>query len=101
MAINKTYMELAEMMKPEYMPDSQLREIAKAIGCVNLVKLLDIVQGDTVYLPLPKVILRPLRDSKIMQEFNGYNIDDLANKYGLTKRSIRGILYNQKKKLKE
>ncbi|MGN0710512.1 MAG: Mor transcription activator family protein [Anaerovoracaceae bacterium] len=84
-------MKLAQELTPEMVPEGLLREIAEEIGCVNLIKLLDIVNGDTVYLQRADNILRPVRDKHIREEFNGYNRSELAKKYNLSERYMREL----------
>ena len=82
---------LAEELTPAMIPDGILRDIAEEIGCVNLIKLLDIVNGDTIYLQRADNILRPVRDKRIKAEFNGYNRSELARKYNLSERYMREL----------
>lgn len=83
--------KLAEELTPDMVPEGLLREIAEEIGCINLIKLLDIVNGDTVYLQRADNILRPVRDKRIKAEFNGYNRSELAKKYNLSERYMREL----------
>lgn len=83
-------------LTPEMMPDGLCRTIAEEIGTENLLKLLRIVGGATVYLPLEERVLRPLRDKKIREEYNGYNVNDLARKYDVTTRWILKIVGGKK-----
>lgn len=67
------------------------RPIAELIGVDNLLKLAGYVHGDEFYVPAPAFFLRPLRDKKIRQEYDGRNHHELAKKYDLNERTIRDI----------
>ena len=75
----------------ELIPDGLYRDIAEAIGIENLVKLTQLVGGSTIYLPKSESIVRPVRDARIREEFNGYNHGDLARKYDVTERWVRQL----------
>lgn len=66
--------------------------IAKAIGVGNLLRLAKIIGGSNFYLPIEEGLLRPLRDKKIVEEYNGYNKRELAKKYGITSRMVQNIV---------
>lgn len=82
---------LAKDLTLELIPDGLYREIAEAIGVENLVKLTQLVGGSTIYLPKTESIVRPVRDAKIREEFNGYNHMELARKYDVTERWARQL----------
>jgi Mor family transcriptional regulator len=67
------------------------REIAKAIGVENFLKLAEVVGGSTLYIPKPESLVRPVRDVQIKEEFNGYNHLELAKRYGVTERWVRQL----------
>lgn len=74
------------------LPDGICKSIAEEIGADNLLKLAVLVGGSTFYMPQAESILRPLRDQKIKEEYNGYNDAELARKYGVTPRHVREIV---------
>ena len=80
--------ELVKDLTLDMLPEGICREIAEAIGIENFYTLTKIVRGDTVYLPKPESITRPARDARIRKEFNGYNHQDLAKKYRVSKRWV-------------
>ena len=84
-------------LAPSMMPDGMCRTIAEEIGTENLLKLSDLVGGITFYLPRKETILRPLRDIKIREEFNGYNLNDLSRKYNISQRWVQIILNKRQK----
>lgn len=71
--------------------DGMYREIAETIGTENFVKLAELVGGATIYIPKPESLVRPVRDARIKEEFNGYNTIELARKYGVTERWVRQL----------
>ncbi|ADY54895.1 Mor transcription activator domain protein [Syntrophobotulus glycolicus DSM 8271] len=82
---------LAKELTLEQIPEGLYREIAEAIGVENLVKLTQLVGGSTIYLPKTESVVRPVRDARIREEFNGYNHMELAKKYDVTERWVRQL----------
>ena len=76
-------------LTPSMLTDGLLRAIAEEIGTDNLLKLAVLVGGSTFYMPQAESILRPLRDLKIREEYNGYNIADLPE-FGLQRPEASG-----------
>lgn len=76
-------------LKPEMV--GEYEGIAKAIGVHNLIKLAEYAGGASIYIPKADTLIRPIRDKKIKEEFNGYNHLQLAKKYNLSVRWIREI----------
>lgn len=74
------------------LPDGICKAIAEEIGAENLLKLSVLVGGSSFYMPKAESILRPLRDQKIKEAYNGYNSPELAEKYGVTQRHIQQIV---------
>ena len=82
--------ELANGLTIE-MFDGMYRDIAEAIGPENFVRLAEVVGGATIYIPKPESLVRPVRDARIKDEFNGYNTIELARKYSVTERWVRQL----------
>lgn len=82
---------LVRELKPEMYQEETWRDIAEAIGVENFYKLTKAIGGETVYIPKPESILRPVRDLHIKNEFNGYNHSELAKKYEVTERWVREL----------
>ena len=78
-------------LTPEMIPEGIYRDIAEEIGVINFIKLVEIIGGSTFYIPKSESFLRPVRDIRIKQEFNGCNHTELAKKYNLSERWIREI----------
>lgn len=92
--MDKMISELAAEMTPDMVTEGSWREVAEIIGMVNLIKVLEVIGGTTIYAPKPDTILRPIRDVQIKREFNGYNHLALAKKYNLSERYMRSLLGN-------
>jgi len=75
----------------EDLPESY-REVARAIGVENAVKLSSVVGGLGYYFPQLEGILRKKRDECIRREFDGTNHRELAKRYNLTERWVREIV---------
>lgn len=83
--------ELSKDLTLEMLPEGLYTLIAEAIGTENFYKLAEVVGGTTVYIPKPESLVRPVRDARIKEEFNGYNHTALARKYGVTERWVRQL----------
>lgn len=80
-------------MKPEQdmilenLSDAQ-REIVEVIGFEGYMKLVRLVNGDSIYIPKYSELLKPCIDAEIRENFDGYNYKELAEKYNLTVKTI-------------
>lgn len=61
-----------EELTPDMLGDNLYCTVAKAIGVENLLRLAKIIGGSNFYMPIEKGLLRPLRNKKIAEEYNGY-----------------------------
>lgn len=72
------------------------REIAEAIGLEPYLKLVRLINGDSIYLPKYESLYtdaqRIERDEEIISKFDGYNFDALASEYNLCKRTLYNII---------
>lgn len=75
----------------DMIPDGLYHRIAEAIGVRNFVTLTEITGGTTFYLPKTESLLRPIRDAKIKEEFDGCNHHELAIKYNVTDGWVRQL----------
>ena len=83
--------ELVKDLTLDMLPEGIYKDIADAIGIENFYALTKVVGGATIYLPKPESVTRPVRDTRIREEFNGYNHPDLAKKYQVTERWLRKL----------
>ena len=82
--------EWVDELVPAMLSDEMHREIATEIGMSNFLKLSQLVGGGDF-------ILRPLRNQKIQEEFNGCNTKELARKYGVSQRWVYQIVKHSAK----
>ncbi len=81
-------------IKIEELPEIY-QALAEIVGIENMLKIAEVfANGEMIYFPKIDAILRPVRDRKIVEEFNGYNYEELAKKYRLSQMHIRAILKN-------
>lgn len=71
---------------------SQFENIALKLGIDKTKLLFEEFGGTSVYFPTEKMIYKESRDRKIISEFNGFNIKELANKYNMSQTYIRSII---------
>ena len=90
--------EWVDELVPAMLSDEMHREIATEIGMSNFLKLSQLVGGGDFYVPRQESILRPLRNQKIQEEFNGCNTKELARKYGVSQRWVYQIVKRSAKK---
>lgn len=84
-------------MKPEDIIIEDLPEVyqhlAELVGVENMLKIANAFGGgESIYFPKLEAIHRPARDKKIIEEFNGYNFKQLAQKYQLSEMRVRSIV---------
>lgn len=66
--------------------------VVSLIGLDNFLKLCRYAMGDELYFPMQESVLRNARNRLIIQEYNGYNLAELARKYNLTTKHIKNIV---------
>ncbi|MGE5605624.1 MAG: Mor transcription activator family protein [Bacteroidota bacterium] len=87
--------QLISQITMDDIPDNY-RYIAEAIGIKNFLKLINLVGGTVMYLPLPMLIMKKVRNKAIIQEYKGYNIKELAIKYNVSENGIKFIINKSK-----
>lgn len=90
-------MSLLDELKPEDLDETQ-RELADCIGMEAYRRLIATFAGETIKVRMPKGLTRPLRNEKIRNDYNGYNIRELSRKYNLHENTIRDIISDIKEK---
>ncbi len=88
---DKVFQEMISKLSIEDLPH-QLQPVAKVIGVDSAIKLASSLGGTGVYVPKVDSVMAKVRDSLIMEQFNGHNYRDLALKFGLTEVWIRQIV---------
>jgi Mor family transcriptional regulator len=79
--------ELSTDMLPEL-----YQQIVSIIGVENYLSLCKEIGGTNMYIPKFDSVIRPIRDKKIKEEFDGGNYKELAIKYNLCERWVRDII---------
>ena len=76
--------------------DEKNKEFAEIVGVENFLKLCKHYGGGTAfYFNVLEEILKPIRNKKIVEEFDGYNIKYLAKRYRLTDERIKQIVKDE------
>lgn len=69
-----------------------LHEMVDIVGMDNFEELVKVYGGTVVYIPVYKRIIIPQRNRKILQEYNGNNIEYLRHKYNLCSHHIKNLV---------
>ena len=77
-------------IKGEYLNGSY-SEIANLLGIEAALKLHSKYRGTQIFFPV-ELFSRDFIVKQIVEEYNGYNVRELATKYGYTEKWIRKIL---------
>lgn len=75
----------------EMLPESY-QDVADIIGIGKFLELCKLFGGMEVYIPQYKTLIKPIRNQKILEEYNGNNIRELARKYDVCESTIRKIV---------
>ncbi|ERT69400.1 MULTISPECIES: Mor transcription activator family protein [Bacteria] len=74
----------------------QFENIAMRVG-IDITKVLfEEFGGTSVYFPTEKMIYKEARDRDIIEEFNGFNVKELASKYRMSESYVRAIIRKNK-----
>ena len=74
----------------------QFENIAMRVG-IDITKVLfEEFGGTSVYFPTEKMLYKGARDREIIEEFNGFNVKELASKYRMSESYIRAIIRKNK-----
>ena len=74
----------------------QFENIANRLGIEKVKWLFEEFGGTSVYFPTKKMIYKESSDREIFNEFNGFNIKELASKYNMSESYIRAIIRQKK-----
>lgn len=80
--------------------DGDQKELAECIGIEAYIKLVKGFGGLNIYVYKPDSLVKAKRDEKIKTEFNGHNYRCLALKYNLAENTVRQIVSNEIKRIK-
>lgn len=84
-------MELIDKLTIDDLEPEQ-KQLAQLLGVEKYIELIKIYGGSSLYISKADTLSRNIRDKQIREEFNG-NYRELATKYRMSERYIRGIVY--------
>lgn len=87
--------DFIDEMTPSDLPDPY-NMMAELIGIDSTVKIIKSFGGTRIYLPKAELVIQTFRNERILKEYNGFNVKELAKKYGLTENWTRTILRRNK-----
>lgn len=79
-----------KVIKVEYL-NSAYSELANLIGIDAVLKIHSTYRGQQIFFPVD-LFSREFIRKQIIEEYNGYNVKQLALKYGYTEKWIKKIL---------
>lgn len=74
----------------------QFENISIEIGIDRVKALFKEFGGTSVYFPTEKMIYKEARDREIIEEFNGFNVKELASKHRMSESYVRAIIRKNK-----
>lgn len=79
----------------------ETRELAEVVG-MDAFRALVKTYGGTgrMYIPQPDILLIPVRDAKIREEYNGTNVYELCRKWDLSEGYVRKIVAGKAEELR-
>lgn len=80
--------------------DERQRDIAECIGLQAYISLLRTYAGTHIDVRMPDTITIGIRNREIVDNFDGTNVRELANKYGLSESYIYRIVSGKIGKIK-
>lgn len=92
-------MNLIETIELSDLNEDQ-QQLAELIGLESYKKLVLAFGGTYLYLPKVDTLTIENRNNKIREDFNGYNINELAIKWNLSVSRIRDIVDAKKNEIK-
>ncbi len=90
---DKKYIEALEENAKILFADSDFYDVIETIGAEYAYKLAKCFSGGYIYIPKLETIQRAQRDKDIFYEVQqGRSYKNIAKKYGLSTRSVQGIV---------
>ena len=77
------------------------KELADLIGLEAYKILVKNYAGSFIYVQKIDSVLKDLRDAEIRDKFNGSNYGELARKYDLAEATVRDIVAEKRRQLRE
>lgn len=93
-------MDIEKLTSMEQLRDDQ-KVLAETIGFEAYKKLVVNYAGSFIYVQKIDSVLKDLRDNEIREKFDGGNYGELARKYNLAEATVRDIVADKRKQLRE
>lgn len=77
----------------------QHRSYAEIIGLDNLLKLSDAFGGTNIYIPQRKELEKNKIYNMIYREFDGSNLQELTQRYGVSKTTVYNIVQEKRQEI--
>ena len=81
---------MLELLSINDIPDS-IKDVVEVIGIDAFKDLVKLAGGSNLYIPNESNLVKPIRNRKIKEEFNG-NYRDISIKYGISEVQARNIV---------
>ena len=81
---------MLEFLTYSDVPDS-IKDVVDVIGMDAFKDLVKLAGGSNLYIPNESNLVKPIRNRKIKEEFNG-NYRDISIKYGISEVQARNIV---------
>ena len=81
---------MLELLSINDIPDS-IKDVVEVIGIDAFKGLVKIAGGSNLYIPNESNLVKPIRNRKIKEEFNG-SYRDISIKYGISEVQARNIV---------
>ena len=81
---------MLELLSINDIPDS-IKDVVEVIGIDAFKGLVKLAGGSNLYIPNESNLVKPIRNRKIKEEFNG-NYRDISIKYGISEVQARNIV---------
>lgn len=77
------------------------KELAEVIGMPAFIRLVEVYGGTgRMYIPQADMLLIPLRDAKIREEYDGTNLYGICKKWELSEGTVRRIVQEKSRELR-
>ena len=93
-------MDIEKLTSMEQLRDDQ-KILAETICLEAYKKLVVNYAGSFIYVQKIDSVLKDLRDNEIREKFDGGNYGELARKYNLAEATVRDIVADKRKQLRE
>ena len=75
----------------------ELHTLVEVIGIENFKEISKLYGGSTIYIPVYRKVILGERNEEIMRMYNGKNIGQIREKYGISEQQIKRVLSKNNK----